>query len=106
MKPAHFHILVALAARDLHGAEIKREVLRLSQGELTLWPTTLYSSLDELASRQWIEELDHSPGGASERRRYYRISDTGREAMAQETRRLSKLVEAACRHNPVQGEEA
>lgn len=106
MKPAHFHILVALAECDRHGADIKREVLRLSEGQLTLWPTTLYKSLDDLLSQGLIEELEEIPRGTSERRRYYRATRKGLAAMGAETKRLSRLLEAARVSNPMGREEA
>jgi DNA-binding PadR family transcriptional regulator len=45
-----FHILVALAAKPLHGYAIRQEVEARTEGQVRLWPTTLYGLLSELAS--------------------------------------------------------
>ena len=95
--PHRFHILVALADRDLHGAGIVRDVLDRTGGELRLWPATLYGLLDELADGGLIRELegDERPEGASARRRYYRITGEGRTALAREARELASLAGSA-----------
>jgi DNA-binding PadR family transcriptional regulator len=92
-----FHILVALADRDLHGSGIVRDVLDQTDEALRLWPATLYGLLDELEGDGLIAELtgDERPAGVSERRRYYRITREGRQALAAEAARLSGLVSVA-----------
>jgi len=97
-KTHHFLMLLALLAEDAHGLGIAREVERLSEGRVRLWPATLYGSLDELEARGWIEELDEpheKPEGAGERKRFYRITAAGRGVARGETRRLSDLVKVA-----------
>jgi DNA-binding PadR family transcriptional regulator len=98
MKPRWYYILLALAAGDRHGLAIARDVLSLSDGQVRLWPATLYGSLEELCDRGWIEErLDDAqrPAQESERRRYYRITRGGRGVLAAETERLAGLVRLA-----------
>lgn len=97
LKRHWFHILTALAEGDLHGSGIVRTVLEQTDGELRLWPATLYGSLDEMDTEGLIEELtgaDH-PEGASERRRYYRITRRGRSVLREEARRLASLAGTA-----------
>lgn len=94
MKRAHFYILLSLADRDRHGLDIMRDVLELTDGELKLWPATLYGSLDELVSEGWTEAVEDVPG-ESERKRFYRVTAAGRRALLQETRRIEALVETA-----------
>ncbi len=98
LKPQWFHILLALADGERHGFAIVREVLSQTAGALRLWPATLYGSLDRLVQEGLIEELakpyDH-PEGESERRRYYRITQRGREVLAADAERLAALAEAA-----------
>ncbi len=48
LKPRLYYILLALAAADRHGLSIARDVNALSDGQVRLWPATLYGSLDEL----------------------------------------------------------
>ena len=45
MKRQLYYILLSLAAEDRHGAGVVRDVLELTDGELKLWPATLYGSL-------------------------------------------------------------
>jgi len=95
IKPHHFYILLALADEDRHGLAIARDVQALSDGAVRLWPATLYGSLDELRARRWIEELDEHPADESERRRYYRITRSGRAVLTDEAERLGRLARLA-----------
>lgn len=97
LKPHWFHILVALAARDLHGSGIVRDVLEQTDGSLRLWPATLYGALEEMAADGLIRELmgDDRPEGVSDRRRYYRITVRGRSALEAEASRLATLAGTA-----------
>lgn len=95
LKPQFFYILLALADGDRHGLAIARDVQALSDGTVRLWPATLYGSLDDLRSRKWIEELDEHPEEESERRRYYRLTRTGRSVLNDEAERLGRLARLA-----------
>ena len=97
MTPHRFHILVALADRDLHGSGIARDVLDRTDGALRLWPATLYGTLDDLAADGLIEELsdEERPEGVSERRRYYRITAEGQAVLDREARRLAAMAGTA-----------
>ena len=98
VKPHQFHILVALLDGDRHGLAIVRDVLDQTGGSLRLWPATLYGALEQLAHDGLIEplsDLGEHPEGESERRRYYRISRRGRQAVSEETRRLEALASTA-----------
>ena len=98
MKPHWYYMLLSLVGGDRHGLAIARDVRELSDGQIRLWPATLYGSLGELMRRGWIREIE---GGArqrpddSERKRYYALTRSGREAMDEETRRLADLVKLA-----------
>jgi DNA-binding PadR family transcriptional regulator len=98
LKPHFFYILLALADADAHGLAIAREVQALSDGQLRLWPATLYGSLDDLRTRGWIEELSDDrgrPAHESDRKRYYRITPDGRSVLADEADRLGRLARIA-----------
>jgi hypothetical protein len=58
MKPHWFQILLALADRDLHGSAIMEEVLDRTDGQMKLWPGTLYGSLHELTEAGYIRETE------------------------------------------------
>ncbi|UCG87842.1 MAG: PadR family transcriptional regulator [Gemmatimonadota bacterium] len=93
-----FHILLALADQDRHGNGIVREVLERTGGQLKIWPVMLYRCLDQMMEQGLLSELtesDDRPPGESERRRYFRITDKGLGLLAEETERLSGLVEVA-----------
>lgn len=92
-----FHVLLALAARPLHGSAIADEVLERTNGELRLWPATLYRALDELVDEGLVQELegDDRPEGESRRKRYYQVTPDGRTAIAREAERLEGLARQA-----------
>jgi DNA-binding PadR family transcriptional regulator len=99
------HILLALTGRDLHGLGIADEVEGMSGGALELGPGTLYRSLSEMAESGLVRLVD-APGRETDpRRKYYGITPAGKELLARETARLSRLVEAA-RARAVQPERA
>ena len=84
MRRHWFFILLSLAERDRHGSGVMRDVLELTDGELKLWPVTLYGSLDELRDHGWIRALEGPPAGAeddSARRRWFRITPAGRRGL-------------------------
>ncbi|MBT8337925.1 MAG: PadR family transcriptional regulator [Gemmatimonadetes bacterium] len=97
LKPQWFQILLALAGGALHGSAIMEEVLERTDGEMKLWPATLYGSLRDLEGRGWIEEADPPEGAPTEggKRRFYALSEAGREALAAETRRFEGWVRVA-----------
>ncbi|HSW28218.1 MAG TPA: helix-turn-helix transcriptional regulator [Longimicrobiales bacterium] len=96
MKKPWFHILLVVAREAVHGAEIRRRVDEETAGDVTLYPVTLYRSLDELTERGLIEETPH-PAAAdyNEKRRYYVITARGREALAAEAHALEAAARMA-----------
>ncbi len=98
LKPHWFYILLALSQSDRHGLAIAREVETLSDGRVRLWPATLYGSLDDLRTRRWIEELSdprERPESESERRRYYRLTRSGRQILMAEADHLDRVARLA-----------
>jgi DNA-binding PadR family transcriptional regulator len=98
LTPAMHHILLALLEGDRHGYAIMQAVDTLSHGQMRLGPGTLYASIKKLLDGRLIEESAQRPDADDERRRYYRLSSSGREAVFAETRRLSRLVQYAHKH--------
>jgi DNA-binding PadR family transcriptional regulator len=90
LKPADFHILLALARGPCHGYGIMREVERESGGSVRLEIGSLYRLLGRLLETGLIEDAD-----GDERRRYYRISRLGRRVLKTEAERLVGLVDLA-----------
>ena len=92
-----FHILVALADRDRHGYSIMQEVRERTAGKVDLSPSTLYSAVKRLLEEGLIQELEERPDPAhdDERRRYYRLTKSGKRAAIEEARQLEKLLSDA-----------
>jgi DNA-binding PadR family transcriptional regulator len=66
-------ILVALTLKPRHGYEIMQQVEEDSAGRIKLAPGALYSAIKNLLDANLIEEIPR----ASERRRYYQLTDKG-----------------------------
>jgi DNA-binding PadR family transcriptional regulator len=93
MSPAVLHILLALAAGDLHGYGIIQEVTRQSNGNYKLGPGTLYDNLKKLMDTGLVAD---APKFASEDdRRFYTLTADGRAALASEVDRLQTVVHEA-----------
>lgn len=94
LTPTVFHILAALSGGPRHGYAVAREVEELSEGRLIMGPGTLYGSLQRMTDQGLVEEADNpgEDGRHVERRRYYRITPLGREALGAEATRLARTL--------------
>jgi len=95
LTPAVVHVLMALASGARHGYAIAKDVQRLTDDRIRLGPGTLYGTLQRLMESGWVEEASAPARNSDERRRYYRLTRTGREALTAEAERLEALVHAA-----------
>ena len=97
LKPQWFHILFALSTGAMHGSAIMDEVLARTDGEMKLWPATLYGSLRDLEAADWIAETEPSPDAPTEggKRRFYRLTPQGDHVLRTELRRLHELLDVA-----------
>jgi DNA-binding PadR family transcriptional regulator len=95
LRPAVYHILLALAGADRHGLGIADQIERASEGAVELGPGTLYRSLAEMAEARLIRSVPAPGPDADSRRKYYGITSGGRDLLARETARLGRLVERA-----------
>src|SRR5207237_1171186 len=100
LAPATLHILLALAGEDLHGYGIMQEVQRQSEGKYRLGPGTLYDNLARLVREGLAVETQQDA-----RRKYYRLTATGRRVLAAEVARLETVVRdaRACLGTPLPG---
>ena len=98
LTPAVMHVLLALAGEDRHGYGILKEVRRQTQDQVRLGPGTIYGTLQRLMEAGWVEERAAPPPGADKRRRYYRLTRPGRDALQAEVDRLGALVRTARAH--------
>jgi len=93
-----FLILASLAGEESHGYAIMREVEEETGGAVRLGPGTLYRSIKRLLDDGLIVESDRRPDpDDDERRRYYRITDLGRQAARAEAERLESMLRLAHR---------
>lgn len=91
-----FHILLSLSGEEQHGYGIMQEVLERTNGQVRLWPASLYGALKQLIEEGFIEESNKRPAPDQDdaRRRYYKLTRAGRRALEQEIVRLEDLVKA------------
>jgi DNA-binding PadR family transcriptional regulator len=95
LKPAIFHILLALAARDNYGYAVMQAVRRASDGHVALSPGSFYRHLAKLIDDGLVVELTQRRAGDDPRRgTYYRLTARGHSVLADERRRLAALVAA------------
>jgi DNA-binding PadR family transcriptional regulator len=96
LKPVWFHILITLAAQPAHGYAIRQAVEARTDGQIRLWPTTLYGTLGQLVEAGLIDEVTGTGDeGEGVPKRIYRLSALGRQVLAAETERLKDLVSVA-----------
>ena len=95
VRPAVFHILLALARGDMHGLGIAEAVLEDTDGTVVLGPGTLYRSLKEMVRDGLIEEAPAPSAGEDPRRRFYRLLPAVRDAARAEAGRLARIVDVA-----------
>lgn len=94
LTPAMFHILLALADGEKHGYAILKEVARRTSDKVRLSAGTLYGNLARLQAAEMIAESAARPAASldDERRRYYRLTDLGREVTIAEAERMEEAV--------------
>lgn len=90
-------ILIALGEGERHGYGIMRAVEEATGGSVKLGPGTLYTTLTRLETDGLIEESDVRPDPSidDQRRRYWRLTATGRAVAVAEVQRLAAVVERA-----------
>jgi DNA-binding PadR family transcriptional regulator len=97
LTPAVFHILLALCDEERHGYGIMQQILNDTGGRFRMGPGTLYGSIKRMLAAKLITESESrpQPGDDDERRRYYRLTPTGREVVSKEAARLASAVRIA-----------
>jgi len=89
-----FFVLTALVDTPRHGYGIVGEVSGLSDGRVKLKVGTLYGVLDRLVADRLVEP-DREEVANGRLRRYYRLTEDGRTALAAEARRQAANARAA-----------
>lgn len=94
---AYIYVLTSLGKGPAHGLGIAEDIASFTRGETLLGPGTLYRVLRELAEEGWIVPAARPPDDPNPHRKYYEITERGRERLARDVRELDDLVKAANR---------
>ncbi len=93
LTPVVFHILLALANGDKHGYEIMKIVRLDSHERVKIGNGTLYGSLKRMLADDLLEDAGEQSDDTATRRRYYRLTDRGRQALHAEINRYNHTVQ-------------
>ena len=91
---ATYYILLSLV-EPLHGYGIIKKVEEMSRGRVRLAAGTLYGALNALLDNKIIVPVGEDED--NKRRKLYRMTDTGRELMEYEIRRLREMADNGAR---------
>jgi PadR family transcriptional regulator, regulatory protein PadR len=94
MSEQAFFVLTALVGQPRHGYGIVGEVADLSEGRVVLKVGTLYGVLDRLVADGLVVP-DREEVANGRLRRYYRLTEQGHTALAEETARQAANVRTA-----------
>jgi DNA-binding PadR family transcriptional regulator len=92
-----FQILLSLAEGPRHGYAIIQDVAERTGGEVRLTASTLYDALARLVDEAFIKETGRPASAVDHdnRRRYYELTKSGRQAAKDEIERLERTVALA-----------
>ena len=88
LNPRELVILASLLDGPLHGYGIMKAVEERSDSRMILDPANLYRVLRRVRSVGWIEEVD----SGDDRRQAFALTQSGRQVVAAELRRLERLL--------------
>ncbi len=94
LTPRVFLILWALEERPQHGYRLLKIAEELGRGRVSIGPASLYESIAALEKRDLIERTVEPQGVDREdkRRRYFQLTDRGREVLKAEANRVARLA--------------
>jgi PadR family transcriptional regulator PadR len=88
-------LLFIIGELPIHGYELARELERRSEGYFNLTASTLYSALRRLESKGLVSSSWQLV--AKQRRRYYELTEKGRQILAEELAQWQKFLGATDR---------
>lgn len=94
LQEATYLILTALVEAPRHGYAVLEEVRRISDGRVDLRAGTLYAALDRLRT-EGLVDIEREEQVQSRLRRYYRLTASGAQRLAEEAARLRSNADAA-----------
>ena len=92
------HVLLAVAREPAHGYAIRDAVETESQGTLKPRAGSLYRVIARLMARGYVAEVAapaEAPPHPGRERRYYDLTQSGRQALNEEARRLEEVAALA-----------
>ena len=89
---SYFFILLCLYRGPNHGYGIMQQTLALSNGNVRIGSGTMYGATSQMMKKSWIEDC---PANGFDRKRQYRLTETGRQVLLEEVARLRHLVRTA-----------
>lgn len=95
--PAYLYVLTALGGGPRHGLGIAEVVSTFTDGTVLLGPGTLYRCLHDLESDGLIRRCRAPEGEGGGRRKFYELTDAGREELGDAVTELEALLRAADR---------
>ena len=103
LSAGEFEVLIALADGEKHGYAILKEVARRTGRKVRLGPATLYTIVRRFLADGLLAESAERPDPAldDERRRYYRLTEFGRQVAAAEAQRMETALSMARAKNLV-----
>lgn len=93
---AELLVLSLLAHQPRHGYELSKLIEARSEGAITFNVASLYALLYKLEDRGWVQGRWVEKAG-QRRRRYYRLTATGRKVLAVERGAWEEFVDAVRR---------
>ncbi len=92
LKPVDFHLLLALVDGPLHGYALAGRMREESEGQVQMMPGNLYAVIRRLDREGLVTETGARPADNDQRRRYFALTDTGRQLLADEGRRMARMA--------------
>lgn len=96
--PSLLYLLLSLAEGEKHGYALLGELAERSGGKVELGPSSLYYSLGRLEDAGLIRPVERAAAGDGpheEQRRYFELTEAGRDRLEQEVDVLSSIVDRA-----------
>lgn len=91
MSESYFYILLCLSKGPNHGYGIMQMTKCLTGGDVTIGSGTMYGATDNMLTKGWIEDAFFDGQGA-EKKRLYRLTAKGQNALDTEILRLKRMI--------------
>ncbi|NKB88724.1 MAG: PadR family transcriptional regulator [Acidobacteria bacterium] len=91
-----FRVLFALLDAPLHGYGLVKAIREHSEGTVIVDPANLYRGMQRMIDEGLVRDGERRPAPDSARiRRYYELTDLGRQVLSADAERMRSLVSAA-----------